>query len=76
MAFRYHINVKIVAKWRKRTSVEDSPMGSQLIRAKNLCTVLENEAQSDGKKNQIIIEEVQLGLLGSDSKRFSLISGN
>lgn len=27
MAARYHINVKTIAKWRKRTSVEDSPMG-------------------------------------------------
>ncbi len=27
MASRYHINVKTVAKWRKRTSVEDAPMG-------------------------------------------------
>jgi transposase-like protein len=27
MASRYNINVKTVAKWRKRTSVEDSPMG-------------------------------------------------
>ncbi len=27
MASRYQINVKTVAKWRKRTSVKDSPMG-------------------------------------------------
>ena len=27
MASRYHIDVKTVAKWRKRTSVKDSPMG-------------------------------------------------
>lgn len=27
MASRYHINVKTAAKWRKRTGVEDSPMG-------------------------------------------------
>lgn len=27
MATRYHINVKTVAKWRKRTSIEDAPMG-------------------------------------------------
>lgn len=26
IADRYHINVKTVAKWRKRTTVEDSPM--------------------------------------------------
>jgi len=24
---RYHINAKTVAKWRKRTTVEDAPMG-------------------------------------------------
>ena len=27
LASRYHINVKTVAKWRKRTTIEDSPMG-------------------------------------------------
>ena len=27
MADHFHINVKTVAKWRKRTSVKDSPMG-------------------------------------------------
>jgi hypothetical protein len=27
MASRFHINVKTVAKWRKRTSVKDSLMG-------------------------------------------------
>jgi hypothetical protein len=27
IADHYHINVKTVAKWRKRTGVEDSPMG-------------------------------------------------
>jgi hypothetical protein len=27
MADRFHINVKTVAKWRKRTSVKDLPMG-------------------------------------------------
>ncbi len=27
MASRYHINAKTVAKWRKRTTVKDSPMG-------------------------------------------------
>ena len=27
MADRFHINVKTVAKWRKRTSVKDAPMG-------------------------------------------------
>ncbi len=27
LASRYHTNVKTVAKWRKRTSVKDSPMG-------------------------------------------------
>jgi len=27
MAARYHINVKTVAKWRKRMFVEDSSMG-------------------------------------------------
>lgn len=27
MADHYHINVKTVAKWRKRASVEDAPMG-------------------------------------------------
>ncbi len=29
LASRYHINAKTVAKWRKRTTVKDSPMGSQ-----------------------------------------------
>jgi hypothetical protein len=29
MTDRYHLNVKTVAKWRKRTIVEDSPMGSR-----------------------------------------------
>ena len=27
MSARYHINVKTVAKWRKRTTIKDSPMG-------------------------------------------------
>jgi transposase len=27
LASRYHINAKTVAKWRKRTTVEDAPMG-------------------------------------------------
>lgn len=27
MADRYHINVKTVAKWRRRTTVNDSPTG-------------------------------------------------
>ncbi len=27
LASRYHINVKTVAKWRKRTSVNDARMG-------------------------------------------------
>lgn len=27
LAARYHINVKTVAKWRKRTSVKDAPIG-------------------------------------------------
>jgi len=27
MADRFHINIKTVAKWRKRTSVKDAPMG-------------------------------------------------
>jgi len=27
IAMRYHINAKTVAKWRKRATVEDAPMG-------------------------------------------------
>ena len=27
LAWRYHINAKTVAKWRKRTTVKDAPMG-------------------------------------------------
>jgi transposase InsO family protein len=29
LAERYHINAKTVAKWRKRTTVKDAPMGSR-----------------------------------------------
>ena len=42
MATRYHINVKTVAKWRKRTSVEDSPMGPRYPHS----TVLTSEQEA------------------------------
>jgi transposase len=42
MAERYHINVKTVAKWRKRTSVEDTPMGPREARS----TVLTAEQEA------------------------------
>ena len=38
MADRFHINVKTVAKWRKRTSVKDSPMGPHKPRSTVLTT--------------------------------------
>jgi hypothetical protein len=42
MADHYHINVKTVAKWRKRTIVEDSPMGPREPRS----TVLSAEQEA------------------------------
>lgn len=42
MASRYHINVKTVAKWRKRNNVKDSPMGPRQPRS----TVLTAEQES------------------------------
>ena len=42
MADRFHINVKTVSKWRKRTSVEDSPMGPHEPRS----TVLTGEQEA------------------------------
>ena len=42
MADRYHINVKTVAKWRKRTTTSDAPMGPRQTHS-NVLTV-EQEA--------------------------------
>ena len=42
MASRFHINVKTVAKWRKRTSVKDLPMGPHEPHS----TVLTNEQEA------------------------------
>lgn len=41
-ADRYHINVKTVAKWRKRTTVKDSPMGPRQLHS----TVLTSEQEA------------------------------
>lgn len=38
MAERFHINVKTVAKWRKRTSVKDAPMGTRHLHSTVLTT--------------------------------------
>lgn len=54
MASRYHINVKTVAKWRKRTSVEDLPMGPPRNRHSSVLTS-EQEAMIVAFRRQTLL---------------------
>lgn len=53
MASRYHSNVKTVAEWRKRSVVEDSPMGPRQLRSTVLTT--EQEATIIAFRRQTLL---------------------
>jgi len=53
MAKRFHINVKTVAKWRKRTSVKDAPMGPRHLHSTVLTT--EQEAMIVAFRRQTLL---------------------
>jgi hypothetical protein len=62
LAARYDLNAKTVAKWRKRTSVEDAPMGVVGQFALMMPSV-EEEARAtihEGTRSLINIEPLRL----------------
>ncbi len=53
MASHYHINIKTVAKWRKRTTVKDAPMGPR--RPHSTVLTMEQEATIVAFRRQTLI---------------------
>lgn len=53
MAAHYHINVKTVAKWRKRTFVEDAPIGPS--RPRSTILTIEQEAMIVAFRRQTLL---------------------
>lgn len=53
MASRYHINIKTVAKWRKRTTVKDAPMGPR--RPHSTVLTMEQEAMIVAFRRQTLL---------------------
>lgn len=41
LAQRYGVNIKAIAKWRKRDFVHDAPMGPKFVRSKSLTEIEE-----------------------------------
>ena len=65
LAARYDLNAKTVAKWRKRTSVEDAPMGPRRPRPTVLTTEQESMIVAFRKRTLLALDDCLYALQAS-----------